>query len=308
MRVYLPRPSKMPWNLPPWGSSWSSRWLRCMSSGLLGPPPGAWSWWHQQGWPGKPPVHLRRRFTTDIMKRFHYAQTVSHSDIPAAASRRVWNGYSRIVWYDNSTVHTARALWDSVQTGRGHQNAFPGAENVTHPSIKTQRAAVRRPWALQMFLTCYSSSSEQLQRPQPSLLICQFLLGVGINREVDGGEGDVAQEARFGSLTEKKQKTKNDQFKYVYILTTVSHGQRRWLRRFVLGIKWSGSCLIQPTGGFSCWWWSQRAPGRAAALGLQREIHHTHTALPWTPVYRLLLPRGSQLFFFLTSHTLSATH
>lgn len=58
-----------------------------------------------------------------------------------------------------------------------------------------------------MFLTCNSSSSEQLQRPQPSVLICQFRLGVGINREVDGGEGDVTQEARFGSLTEKKKRS-----------------------------------------------------------------------------------------------------
>lgn len=55
-----------------------------------------------------------------------------------------------------------------------------------------------------MFVTCDSSSSEQLQCPQPSLLICQLLLGVGINREVDGREGDVTQEASFGSLTEKK--------------------------------------------------------------------------------------------------------
>lgn len=31
---YLLRLSKMPWNLPPSVSSWSSRWLHCMSSGL----------------------------------------------------------------------------------------------------------------------------------------------------------------------------------------------------------------------------------------------------------------------------------
>lgn len=55
-----------------------------------------------------------------------------------------------------------------------------------------------------MFVTCDGSSSEQLQRPQPPVLICHFLLGVGINGEVDGGEGDVTQEASFGSLTEKK--------------------------------------------------------------------------------------------------------
>lgn len=70
-----------------------------------------------------------------------------------------------------------------------------------------------------MFFTCDGSSSEQLQCPQASVLICYFRLGVGINREVDGGEGDVTQEASFGSLTGKR-----DQFKYVYILTTVRGG------------------------------------------------------------------------------------
>lgn len=57
-----------------------------------------------------------------------------------------------------------------------------------------------------MFVTCNSSSSEQLQRPQASVLICQFHLGVGINWEVDGGEGDVTQEASFGSLTGGEKK------------------------------------------------------------------------------------------------------
>lgn len=126
---YLPCPSKMPWNLPPWGSSWSSRWLRCMSSGLLGPPPGAWSWWHQQGSPVKQPVYLQRRVTKDIMRRFHYAHTVSHSYIPTAASRRAGDGCME--WYDKSSVYTARVLWDSKRRQGGGQNPFLGEENVT---------------------------------------------------------------------------------------------------------------------------------------------------------------------------------
>lgn len=114
--IYLQRPSKMPWNLPPWGSSWNSRWLRCMMSGLLWPPPGAWSWWHQQGSPAMLPVHLVRQFITYIMKLFQYVQMVSHSDIPAVASRRAWNGYSIVVRCDKSTVYTARDL--EVNVGR----------------------------------------------------------------------------------------------------------------------------------------------------------------------------------------------
>lgn len=58
-----------------------------------------------------------------------------------------------------------------------------------------------------MCVTCNSSSSEQLQSPQLSVFICYFLLAVGINREVDGGEGDVTQEASFGSLTGKKKRS-----------------------------------------------------------------------------------------------------
>lgn len=56
-----------------------------------------------------------------------------------------------------------------------------------------------------MFVTCNSSCSKYLQRPQLPVFICYFLLAVGINREVDGGEGDVTQEASFGSLVEKQR-------------------------------------------------------------------------------------------------------
>lgn len=56
-----------------------------------------------------------------------------------------------------------------------------------------------------MFVTCNSSSGEQLQRSQLPVFIRYFLLAVGINREVDGGEGDVTQEASFGSLTGGKK-------------------------------------------------------------------------------------------------------
>lgn len=209
--IYLLCPSKMPWNLPPWGSSWSSRWLRCMSSGLLELPPGAWSWWHQQGSPARPPVHLRRRFTTDIMKHFHYA----HSD------HRAWDRYSCIVWCDKGTEYTWIYSQGIVRLNGlrehkwgGNQNVFLGEENVTCLCLD-----VHRHWAFQMFVTCNSSSSEQLQSPQLSVFICYFLLAVGINREVDGGEGDVTQEASFGSLTGKKKI--NSHIYKQYIMATV---------------------------------------------------------------------------------------
>lgn len=51
-----------------------------------------------------------------------------------------------------------------------------------------------------MFVTCHGSSSEQLQGPEISVFVGEFFLAVGVNREVDGGEGDVTQEAGFGSL------------------------------------------------------------------------------------------------------------
>lgn len=56
-----------------------------------------------------------------------------------------------------------------------------------------------------MFVTCNRSSGEELQRSQLPVFIRYFLLAVGINREVDGGEGDVTQEASFGSLTGEKK-------------------------------------------------------------------------------------------------------
>lgn len=61
-----------------------------------------------------------------------------------------------------------------------------------------------------MFVTCDGSGGEQLQRSQLPVFVRYFLLAVGINREVDGGEGDVTQEASFGSLTgEKKEPFRN---------------------------------------------------------------------------------------------------
>lgn len=57
-----------------------------------------------------------------------------------------------------------------------------------------------------MLVTCDGAGSEQLQRSQPSVFVCQLLLGVGINRKVDGGEGDVTQEASLGSLTERQKR------------------------------------------------------------------------------------------------------
>lgn len=86
-----------------------------------------------------------------------------------------------------------------------------------------------------MFVTCDSSSSEQLQSPQPSIVICQLPLGVGINGEVDSGEGNVTQEASFGSLTEKKEDLKNQSN-----VTGLMNEQRQQWSSFVFGIKWSG--------------------------------------------------------------------
>lgn len=51
-----------------------------------------------------------------------------------------------------------------------------------------------------MFVTCHGSGGEQLQGTEISVLVGEFFLAVGVNREVDGGEGDVTQEAGFGSL------------------------------------------------------------------------------------------------------------
>lgn len=97
----------------------------------------------------------------------------------------------------------------------GNKNVYHGEENVTR-----LRLDVRRCRESQMFVTCNSSSSEQLQSPQLSIFIRNFLLAVGINREVDGREGDVTQEASLGSLTGKK-KTINFYMYTQYIMATV---------------------------------------------------------------------------------------
>lgn len=51
-----------------------------------------------------------------------------------------------------------------------------------------------------MFATCHGSGGKQLQGPNISILVGECFLAVGVNREVDGREGDVTQEAGFGSL------------------------------------------------------------------------------------------------------------
>lgn len=89
--------------------------------------------------------------------------------------------------------------------GRKSHSCFLGEENVTCLCLDVH--------ALQMFVTCYSSSSEQLQSPQLSVFICKFFLAVGVNREVDGGEWDVTQEAGFGSL---KRRIKRGDTYYAY--------------------------------------------------------------------------------------------
>lgn len=174
-----------------------------MSSGLPGLPPVAWSWWHQQGSPMKLPVHLRRNFTKDVMKHFLHAKMLWHSGILASVSCRVWNGYSCIVWCDKSIVYTGGSV-DGDKTNKKETKMYFFGLEMTHGLIKSYCLDAQRPWAFQLYVTCNSSSSEQLQCPHPSILICQLLLGVGINREVDGRKGDVTQEASFGSLIEKK--------------------------------------------------------------------------------------------------------
>lgn len=104
---YLLRPSKMLWSPPPEESSWSSRWLRCMSSGRLGPPPGAWSWWHQQGSPAKRLVCL-------VCHKTHNEAVLlcTDSHILTAASRRAGNGYTFMVRCDKSTVYKVWLLME----------------------------------------------------------------------------------------------------------------------------------------------------------------------------------------------------
>ena len=71
-----------------------------------------------------------------------------------------------------------------------------------------------------MSVTCNSSSSKQLQSPHFSVFVCYFRLAVGINREVDSGEGDVTQEASFGSLTGNKDQIINTHtYIHLYIHT-----------------------------------------------------------------------------------------
>lgn len=111
-------------------------------------------------------------------------------------------------------------LSDSTEKGEhvsgGNENVRRGEENVTR-----LRLDVRRRGESQMFVTCNGSSSEQLQRPQLSIFICYFLLAVGINREVDGREGDVTQEASLGSLTGTHTKKINFYMYTQYVMTTV---------------------------------------------------------------------------------------
>lgn len=68
----------------------------------------------------KQPVYLQRHVTKDIMRRFHYAHTVSHSYIPAAAPCRAGDGCME--WYDKSSVQPGYC--DTQSTNR--------EENKTH--------------------------------------------------------------------------------------------------------------------------------------------------------------------------------
>lgn len=73
----------------------------------------------------------------------------------------------------------------------------------------------------------------------------------------------------------------------------------------------SRDVLFNVQGGFSE---GGEPPGIAAALGLQREIHHAHIHAHRAGRRRgsILLPKGGKLFFFssffLTSYRLSVPH
>lgn len=85
-----------------------------------------------------------------------------------------------------------------------------------------------------MFVTCHGSGGEQLQGPEISVLVGEFFLAVGVNREVDGGEGDVTQEASFGSLMvgiKKKKKRRGGEW-------GMSGDGRRLLLYIQYSVKW----------------------------------------------------------------------
>lgn len=105
---------------------------------------------------------------------------------PHHRSIAVWEGVAGVALCMNQCCNS------HGRRGRKSHSCFLGEENVTCLCLDVH--------ALQMFVTCYSSSSEQLQSPQPSVFIRKFFLAVGVNREVDGREWDVTQEAGFGSL------------------------------------------------------------------------------------------------------------
>lgn len=67
-----------------------------------------------------------------------------------------------------------------------------------------------------VFVTCHGSGGEQLQGTEISVLVGEFFLAVGVNREVDGGEGDVTQEAGFGSLMVGIKNKKGGGGEYTY--------------------------------------------------------------------------------------------
>lgn len=101
-----------------------------------------------------------------------------------------------------------------------------------------------------VFVTCYSSSSKQLQRAQPSVFVRKLLLGVGINGEVDGREGDVTQEASFGPLTLKKN-----------ILQTNASAQRLMNEAGVsAGIKRQGELIYSAYRGALVLMMEQKSP------------------------------------------------
>lgn len=169
---------------------------------------------------------------------------VSHSDVPAAASRRAWNGSNFTVTKEMHIQpgYRERQWMEQLQTGRKPKCIL--LVQCDSSLYKTAQHGAASMSSFCFFFTCNSSSSEQLQRPQPSVLICQLLLGVGIDGEVDGGEGNVTQETSFGSLIGKWKIKKRS-----CIITGLMNEQRQQWSKFVFGIKWHGSWFILTCGG-----------------------------------------------------------
>lgn len=171
-------------------------------------------------------------------------------------------------------LHIRSGYWCG-NNGEENQSAFFGTNNEIHPFFKKKTWCslnVKIARAFQMFVTCYSSSSEQLQRPQPAILIGHHLLGVGINGEVDGRKGDVTQEASFGSLKGKE------------IMNIYPNRSDKWTETVVEqvcleGLSGRGADLFSLQGAWVLMV-GLKSPRLRCSTGPQRHIHHPPTVTP----------------------------